>query len=88
VLLLDEATSALDTQSERMVQEALERLSEGRTTLVIAHRLSTVRDADRIVVMDEGRVVETGRHEDLLARGGVYADLHRLQIEDPEGGPA
>ena len=81
ILLLDEATSALDAQSERVVQEALDRLSEGRTTLVIAHRLSTVRKADKIVVMDKGRVVDQGSHDELLARGGIYADLHKLQIE-------
>jgi len=82
VLLLDEATSALDAQSEAYVQDALETLSEGRTTLVIAHRLSTVRGADKIVVMDRGRVADQGTHEELMARGGIYADLHRLQIED------
>ncbi len=82
VLLLDEATSALDAQSERAVQDALERLMQGRTTLVIAHRLATVLKADRIVVMDHGRIVDSGRHEDLLAKGGLYADLARLQFLD------
>ena len=82
VLLLDEATSALDTKSEAVVQEALETLSKGRTTLVIAHRLSTVRDADKIVVMDRGRVVDEGTHDALLARGGHYADLYRMQFRD------
>ena len=75
VLVLDEATSSLDTQTERLVQEALERLSEGRTTLAIAHRLSTVRDADQIVVLDRGRVVEVGTYDELLARGGRFAEL-------------
>ena len=82
VLLLDEATSALDAQSEAAVAEALATLAKGRTTLVIAHRLSTVREADLIVVMDRGRVVEQGRHDDLLAQGGLYAGLHALQFKD------
>src|SRR5207248_2065373 len=75
VLLLDEATSSLDTQTERAVQEALDRLAEGRTTIAIAHRLSTVRDADQIVVLDHGRIVERGSHTELLAHGGRYASL-------------
>ncbi|WP_332682537.1 ABC transporter ATP-binding protein [Bosea sp. (in: a-proteobacteria)] len=82
ILLLDEATSALDTHSERLVQQALTRLMKGRTTLVIAHRLSTVRDADRIVVLDEGRIVETGDHDALIAREGAYARLYRLQFAE------
>jgi ATP-binding cassette subfamily B protein len=80
ILLLDEATSALDAENERLVQQALHEAMTGRTTLVIAHRLATVLRADRIVVMDEGRVVETGAHGDLLARGGLYARLARLQF--------
>jgi subfamily B ATP-binding cassette protein MsbA len=83
ILLLDEATSALDSESERLVQEALTRLMRGRTTLVIAHRLSTVRDADQIAVMESGRVIETGRHDALLAASGAYARLHRLQLSEP-----
>ncbi|WP_296420931.1 ABC transporter ATP-binding protein [Pseudooctadecabacter sp.] len=82
ILLLDEATSALDTKSEAIVQSALDRLAKGRTTLVIAHRLSTIQNAHKIVVMDKGRVVDEGTHDDLLDRGGLYADLYRLQFRD------
>lgn len=82
ILLLDEATSALDAQSEQVVQSALDKLSGGRTTLVIAHRLATIRNADKIVVMDRGQVVDQGTHKELLARGGIYADLYRLQFQD------
>jgi ABC-type multidrug transport system fused ATPase/permease subunit len=82
VLLLDEATSALDAASEKAVQAALDELSQGRTTLVIAHRLATVRAADRIVVMEQGRVVESGTHDTLLAQGGAYARLYRMQFEE------
>ena len=81
LLLLDEATSALDAESEQLVQRALERLMEGRTTIVIAHRLATVRAADRIIVMDQGRIVEQGRHDALTAQGGLYARLARLQFD-------
>ena len=81
ILLLDEATSALDAASEKTVQAALDRLAAGRTTLVIAHRLATIREADKIVVMDKGQIVDEGAHEDLLDRGGIYADLYRLQFE-------
>ncbi|MEO0003184.1 MAG: lipid export permease/ATP-binding protein MsbA, partial [Pseudomonadota bacterium] len=82
ILILDEATSALDTESERQVQAALGTLIQGRSTLVIAHRLSTVEGADKIVVMDNGRIVEQGRHQELLARGGAYARLYRMQFKE------
>lgn len=84
ILILDEATSALDTESERLVQKALINLIEGRTVLVIAHRLSTVRRADRIVVLDRGTISEIGTHEDLVTRGGLYQRLHDLQFVDAE----
>ena len=82
VLLLDEATSAVDTETERHIQDALERLMKGRTTLVVAHRLSTIRQADRIVVMHKGRVRETGTHEELLKKDGIYTRLHKLQYAE------
>jgi ATP-binding cassette subfamily B protein len=82
ILLLDEATSALDAESERLVQDALARLMKGRTTIVIAHRLATVRAADRIIVLDGGRVVEQGDHSALMAQKGLYARLARLQFQD------
>jgi len=85
ILILDEATAALDTESERLVQAALDRLIPDRTTLVIAHRLSTVEHADQVLVLDGGRLVEQGRHAELLARGGLYAHLHRMQFREAEG---
>ncbi|MBC6440462.1 MAG: ATP-binding cassette domain-containing protein [Rhodospirillales bacterium] len=86
ILLLDEATSALDAESEQMVQQALERLMEGRTTLVIAHRLATILKADRILVLENGQIVEAGRHEQLVAAGGLYARLAELQFDIGNGG--
>lgn len=83
ILILDEATAALDSTSEQLVQAAIERLMQGRTTLVIAHRLSTVRRADAIAVIEHGRVVERGTHDELIARGGAYERLHRIQFHDP-----
>ncbi|MGH8675383.1 MAG: ATP-binding cassette domain-containing protein, partial [Burkholderiales bacterium] len=86
VLILDEATSALDSESERLVQAALDVLMRGRTTIVIAHRLSTIERADRIVVLEQGRIVETGTHAQLLAREGVYAKLYRIQFATEAAG--
>ncbi|AXK73558.1 lipid A export permease/ATP-binding protein MsbA [Lysobacter sp. TY2-98] len=82
ILILDEATAALDTESERLVQDALERLMPDRTTLVIAHRLSTIEHADQVLVLDQGRIVERGTHAELLALGGLYAHLHRMQFRE------
>ena len=89
ILILDEPTSALDAETEHLLLEALERLMAGRTTLIIAHRLSTIRRADRIAVLEHGRIVETGRHAELIAAGGRYAELHRIQWGEPvvEAGP-
>jgi subfamily B ATP-binding cassette protein MsbA len=86
ILILDEATAALDTESERLVQDALNRLIPDHTTLVIAHRLTTVEHADQVLVLDAGRLVEQGTHAELLARGGLYARLHRMQFREPEAG--
>ena len=85
ILVLDEATSALDSESERTVKDALEQLTQNRTSLIIAHRLSTVERADRILVLEQGRIVETGSHAELLATGGIYADLYRLQFKQDGG---
>jgi subfamily B ATP-binding cassette protein MsbA len=86
ILVLDEATSALDTESERLIQQALQRLMRDRTTLVIAHRLSTIEHADQIAVMDQGRIVERGTHAELIALGGQYAALHRMQFHEQDEG--
>jgi ABC-type transport system involved in Fe-S cluster assembly fused permease/ATPase subunit len=88
VLVLDEATSALDSRTEQALQEAFERIAAGRTTLVIAHRLSTVIDAEEIVVIEHGRVVERGAHLELLARRGLYAEMWRRQQESLEAAAA
>ena len=82
ILLLDEATSALDAESEYAVQQAVDRLAEGRTTVIVAHRLATVKKADRIIVFENGHVVAQGTHDDLVAQGGLYARLARLQFTD------
>jgi ATP-binding cassette subfamily B protein len=86
ILIFDEATSALDSKSEKAIQAELDRIAEGRTTLVIAHRLSTVMDADQILVMDHGRIVERGSHRDLLEAGGAYAQMWALQQQEEAAG--
>ena len=84
ILIFDEATSALDTQSERLIQQAMERLMKNRTSFIIAHRLSTIQNADIILVMEQGRLAEMGTHDELLGNpGGLYAKLHALQFKDP-----
>ena len=84
ILVLDEATSSLDSESEALIQDGLRALRRGRTTFVIAHRLSTIRSADQILVVDGGRITETGTHDELLALGGRYADLYRTQFADSD----
>ena len=81
ILILDEATSSVDTRTEVLIQKAMDNLMKGRTSFVIAHRLSTIRDADMILVMKDGDIVEQGNHEELLAKGGFYADLYNSQFE-------
>jgi ATP-binding cassette subfamily B protein len=89
ILVLDEATANIDTHTEQLIQDALLKLTEGRTSIIIAHRLQTIQEADRILVMDSGRVAELGSHAELLAAGGLYANLHRLQFQsDPLNDPA
>src|SRR5581483_2466231 len=87
VLILDEATSNIDSRTELLVQKALQKLLAGRTSLVIAHRLSTIRSADLVLVLDKGQIVERGRHEELLSRGGFYYQLHQQQFAEPAALP-
>ncbi len=86
ILILDEATSALDSESEIEVQQAIERLMENRTTIVVAHRLSTIRNADRICVMENGQIVEQGTHNELLSKEGRYQQLYEMQFQDQPNG--
>jgi ABC-type multidrug transport system fused ATPase/permease subunit len=81
---MDEATASVDTRTEVLIQEALKKLLEGRTSFVIAHRLSTIRNADLVLVIGEGRIVERGQHDELIEKGGLYADLYNRQFYDPE----
>ena len=83
ILVLDEATANIDTETELLIQEALQRLTAGRTSIIIAHRLQTIQEADRVLVLDHGQVVELGRHDELLAADGLYATLHSLQFQTP-----
>jgi len=87
ILILDDSLSSVDTQTEKLIQEALDKLMEGRTTFVIAHRLSTVRRADVILVMDKGRIVQQGKHDALLKEGGLYREIHDLQLSQKEPPP-
>ena len=82
ILILDEATSALDNATEMLIQQALEKLSEGRTSLIVAHRLSTIKNADEIIVLTDDGIAERGTHEDLLAKGGIYAGLYQYQFRE------
>ncbi len=81
ILVLDEATANVDTETEALIQKAMERISKEKTMITIAHRLSTIRNADRIMVIHKGMLVESGTHDELLSKGGIYSDLHRLQYE-------
>jgi subfamily B ATP-binding cassette protein MsbA len=83
ILVLDEATSSLDNRSEALIQEAVEKLMEGRTTFIVAHRLSTIHKADQIIVLEKGRVVETGQHEELMNNKNLYYNLYKLKMQDP-----